>query len=166
MPSGGRLARDPVLSLTHGRVVTRARRRLLSVPESSFWLPTGSTTAIRAAAGGAAADGAQVARPFAEYGLTDEPRPGRPQTITDERWTRRSSRGSRRRRRSGALATRSMARDVGSHRPRSHRTWRALGCNPAADMEAVQGPGVRRNVREVVRLYLNPPERALVAVRK
>ena len=45
-----------------------------------------------------------------------------------------------------------------------HRIWRAFGlaAAPPADVEAVEGPVVVDKVRDVVGLYLTPPERAVV----
>ena len=98
-------------------------------------------------------------------GLADEPRPGAPRTISDARieevivktleetpvdathWS-----------------TRSMAKSTGMSQPTVSRIWRAFGLKPHL-MESFKlstDPQFVDKVRDIVGLYLNPPEGALV----
>ena len=99
-------------------------------------------------------------------GLADEPRPGRPRTIADDQveqvivatleqpppdhdthWS-----------------TRSMARQVGMSQTAISRIWRAFGLKPHLEQtwKLSADPQFIDKVRDVVGLYLDPPERALV----
>lgn len=98
-------------------------------------------------------------------GLLDEPRPGAPRTIADERveavivktleetpphathWS-----------------TRSMARAMGMSQASISRIWRAFGLQPhrAESFKLSTDPLFIEKVRDVVGLYLDPPERAVV----
>src|SRR5512132_412076 len=99
-------------------------------------------------------------------GLSDEDRPGRPRTIADERveavivktleepppnhdthWS-----------------TRSMARATGMSQTAISRIWRAFGLKPhlTETWKLSTDPQFIDKVRDVVGLYLDPPERALV----
>jgi transposase len=98
-------------------------------------------------------------------GLADEPRPGPPRTIADamiedvigktletkpEDATHRS--------------TREMARRVGLSQSAIARIWRAFELKPhrAETFKLSTDPFFVEKVRDVVGLYLNPPERAIV----
>ncbi|GAA1860043.1 IS630-like element ISMsm2 family transposase [Pseudonocardia ailaonensis] len=103
-------------------------------------------------------------------GLLDEPRPGRPRTVTDEQVERLVA---------DTLestpvdathwSTRSMAARQGMSQTTVSRVWRAFGLAPhksdtwklSKDPLFVD-PLFVDKVRDVVGLYLNPPERALV----
>ena len=99
-------------------------------------------------------------------GLSDEDRPGRPRTIADERveavivktleepppnhdthWS-----------------TRSMARATGMSQTAISRIWRAFGLKPhlTETWKLSTDPQFIDKVRDVVGVYLDPPERALV----
>jgi transposase len=99
-------------------------------------------------------------------GLADEPRPGRPRTIADEQveavivkaleqpppdhdthWS-----------------TRSMARATGMSQTAISRIWRAFGLKPHLEQtwKLSADPQFIDKVRDIVGLYLDPPERALV----
>jgi transposase len=99
-------------------------------------------------------------------GLADEPRPGRPRTIADEQveavivkaleqpppdhdthWS-----------------TRSMARATGMSQSATSRIWRAFGLKPHLEQtwKLSADPQLIDKVRDIVGLYLDPPERALV----
>jgi transposase len=105
---------------------------------------------------------------FAEYrldGLLDEPRPGKPRTITDEQVeevivkTLESTP-----REATHWSTRSMAREVGLTQSAVLRIWRAFGLQPHRQetWKLSKDPQFVAKVRDVVGLYLNPPERAAV----
>jgi transposase len=105
---------------------------------------------------------------FAEHrlgGLADAPRPGAPRTIGDEAVERlvaltleQAPRGATH------WSTRSMARRAGMSQTAVSRIWRAFGLRPHR-IEAFKlssDPAFVEKVRDVVGLYLAPPERALV----
>jgi len=105
---------------------------------------------------------------FAEYrldGLIDEPRPGKPRTITDEQVeevivkTLESTPKD-----ATHWSTRSMAREVGLTQSAVLRIWRAFGLQPHRQetWKLSKDPQFVAKVRDVVGLYLNPPERAVV----
>ena len=98
-------------------------------------------------------------------GLVDEPRPGGPRSVTDdqveavvvatlERTPRDSTHWSRA----------SMAAESGLSRSTVGRIWRAFGLKPhlADTFKLSADPLFIEKVRDVVGLYLDPPERALV----
>jgi transposase len=105
---------------------------------------------------------------FAEYrldGLIDEPRPGKPRTITDEQVeeviikTLESTPKD-----ATHWSTRSMAREVGLTQSAVLRIWRAFGLQPHRQetWKLSKDPLFVAKVRDVVGLYLNPPESAAV----
>jgi transposase len=105
---------------------------------------------------------------FAEHrldGLTDEPRPGRPRTVTDEQVeevivkTLESAPQD-----ATHWSTRSLAREVGLTQSAVLRIWRAFGLQPHRQQtwKLSKDPLFIDKVRDVVGLYLNPPERAVV----
>ena len=99
-------------------------------------------------------------------GLADEPRPGQPRKITDEQveevivktledkppdldthWS-----------------TRSMAKAAGLNQTAVSRIWRAFGLKPRVQetWKLSTDPQFIEKVRDIVGLYMNPPEHALV----
>jgi transposase len=105
---------------------------------------------------------------FAEYrldGLVDEPRPGKPRSISDEQVeevivkTLESTPQN-----ATHWSTRSMAREVGLTQSAVLRIWRAFGLQPhrQESWKLSKDPQFVAKVRDVVGLYLNPPERAVV----
>src|SRR5947209_5282386 len=105
---------------------------------------------------------------FAEHrldGLVDEPRPGRPRTITDEQVeeviikTLESTPKN-----ATHWSTRSMAAEVGLTQNAVLRIWQAFGLQPHRQetWKLSRDPQFVEKVRDVVGLYLNPPERAVV----
>jgi transposase len=98
-------------------------------------------------------------------GLSDEPRPGQPRKITDaeveevivktlETTPKDATHWS----------TRSMAAEVGLNQTAVHRIWKAFGLQPHRQdaWKLSKDPLFIEKVRDVVGLYLNPPERAVV----
>jgi transposase len=105
---------------------------------------------------------------FAEHrldGLTDEPRPGQPRKITDVKVeevivkTLETTPTD-----ATHWSTRSMATEVGLNQTAVHRIWRAFGLQPhrSETWKLSRDPQFIEKVRDVVGLYLNPPERAVV----
>jgi transposase len=98
-------------------------------------------------------------------GLVDEPRPGRPRTVSDEQVeevivkTLESTPKD-----ATHWSTRSMAAEVGLTQSAVHRIWRAFGLQPHRQQtwKLSKDPQFVDKVRDVVGLYLNPPERAVV----
>ena len=98
-------------------------------------------------------------------GLSDEPRPGRPRLITDDEIERvivktlESTPGK-----DTHWSTRSMAASTGMSQSAVSRIWRAFGLKPHAieTWKLSTDPLFVDKVRDVVGLYLSPPENALV----
>ena len=105
---------------------------------------------------------------FAEHrldGLSDEPRPGRPRTITDEQVDAVITKTLESTPRDAThWSTRSMAREVGLTQTAVSRIWRAFGLQPHRQdsFKLSKDPFFVEKVHDVVGLYLNPPERAVV----
>jgi transposase len=98
-------------------------------------------------------------------GLYDEPRPGAPRRITDrdvERVITTTLESIPR----GAThwSTRSLAQASGLSRSTIHRIWRAFGLQPhrVETWKLSKDPLFVEKVRDIVGLYMNPPDRALV----
>jgi len=98
-------------------------------------------------------------------GLTDEPRPGAPRTITDEqveqvivRTLETTPRGATH------WSTRTMAKAVGLSRPTISRIWRAFGLQPhrSDTFKLSPDPLLIEKVRDIVGLYIDPPAHAVV----
>ena len=98
-------------------------------------------------------------------GLVDEPRPGRPRTVSDcdvdEVITKTLESAPKD---ATHWSTRSMAAEVGLTQSAVHRIWRAFGLQPhrADTFKLSKDPQFVAKVRDVVGLYLDPPERAVV----
>lgn len=105
---------------------------------------------------------------FAEQrleGLSDEPRPGRPRTVTDEQveqlivTTLESAPAN-----ATHWSTRSMAAHLGMSQSAVSRIWRAFGLKPHLQdsFKLSKDPLFIDKLHDVVGLYLNPPEAAAV----
>ncbi|MGZ6576106.1 MAG: IS630 family transposase [Solirubrobacteraceae bacterium] len=98
-------------------------------------------------------------------GLLDEPRPGRPRTITDEQVeavvikTLESTP-----RNATHWSTRSMAAEMGMTQNAIARIWRAFGLQPHRQerWKLSKDPLFVDKLYDICGLYLNPPERAVV----
>jgi transposase len=98
-------------------------------------------------------------------GLLDEPRPGAPRQITDEavervvRWTLETKP-----REATHWSTRAMAARSGLSQSAVSRIWRAFALQPhrVETFKLSKDPLFIEKVRDIVGLYLNPPDKALV----
>src|SRR5680860_848795 len=99
-------------------------------------------------------------------GLVDEPRPGRPRTVDDLRVEEVIVKTLESRPPDGGThwSTRQMAKKVGLSQSTISRVWRAFGLQPhrQESFKLSKDPLFVEKVRDVVGLYLDPPERALV----
>jgi transposase len=99
-------------------------------------------------------------------GLSDEPRPGRPRTITDEQVEQVITKTLEEPppRQDTHWSTRSMARQVGLSQTAVSRIWRAFGLKPhlVQTWKLSTDPQFIDKVGDVVGLYLDPPQAALV----
>ena len=97
-------------------------------------------------------------------GLMDEPRPGAPRQITDEQIedvivrTLESTRGATH------WSSRDMAKATGLSHMTISRIWRAFGLKPhrTETFKLSPDPLLIDKVRDIVGLYLNPPDHAVV----
>jgi transposase len=98
-------------------------------------------------------------------GLVDEPRPGRPRTVTDAQVEEVIVRTLESTPKDAThWSTRSLARELGLSQSAVSRIWRAFGLQPhrAEGWKLSRDPQFVDKVRDVVGLYLDPPERAAV----
>lgn len=105
---------------------------------------------------------------FAEagvQGLHDELRPGRPRTIGDEQIARLISRTLRQQPKAAThWTTRLIAKDVAISKSTVQRVWNAFGLQPHRhrSFKLSTDPFFIEKLRDIVGLYLNPPENAVV----
>src|SRR3954470_1347066 len=98
-------------------------------------------------------------------GLTHEPRPGPPRTITDARVEEVVTKTLESKPTNAThWSTRGMARHTGLSQTAISRIWRAFGLKPhrAETFKLSADPYFVEKVRDVVGLYLDPPDRAVV----
>jgi transposase len=99
-------------------------------------------------------------------GLTDEPRPGRPRTVSDEQVERVITAALEQAPPGGDThwSTRSMARSAGVSQSTVSRIWRTFGLKPhvVQTWKLSTDPQFIEKVRDVVGLYMSPPQNALV----
>jgi transposase len=98
-------------------------------------------------------------------GLLDEPRPGAPRTHSDAAVERLITKTLETRPRAATQwSTRSMAKAVGMSRSTVARMWRACGLQPhrSEPFKLAADPLFIEKLRDMVGLYLHPPQRALV----
>ena len=98
-------------------------------------------------------------------GLLDEPRPGAPRSIMDADVERVVARTLETMPRDAThWSTRAMAQASGLSQSAISRIWRAFGLQPhrTETFKLSQDPLFIEKVRDIVGLYLNPPDKALV----
>jgi transposase len=99
-------------------------------------------------------------------GLSDEPRPGRPRTVTDEHVEQVIAATLEQAPPNGDThwSARAMARSEGMSQSAVSRIWRASGLRPhiIETWKLSADPQFIDKVRDVVGLYMSPPENALV----
>jgi transposase len=98
-------------------------------------------------------------------GLHDEPRPGKPRSISDEDVERVIVKTLEQQPSNAThWSTRSMAQATGMSQSAVSRIWRAFGLKPqqAEAFKLSPDPQFIDKVRDIVGLYLNPPEAAVV----
>jgi transposase len=98
-------------------------------------------------------------------GLLDEPRPGAPRKISDSRIEQIVTLTLESKPKGATQwSTRDMAKRVGVSAMSVSRVWRAFGLKPhrSESFKLSPDPLLVEKVRDVVGLYLNPPEKAVV----
>ena len=98
-------------------------------------------------------------------GLSDEPRSGQPRKISDAKVEEVIVKTLETAPKDAThWSTRSMAAEVGLNQTAVHRIWKAFGLQPHRQdaWKLSKDPQFIEKVRDVVGLYLNPPERAVV----
>jgi transposase len=98
-------------------------------------------------------------------GLADEPRPGAPRRISDAQVEAVITRTLETRPAQGThWSTRSLAQEMGLSQTAVSRIWRAFALQPhrVESFKLSADPFFVEKVRDIVGLYLNPPDRAIV----
>jgi transposase len=98
-------------------------------------------------------------------GLVDEPRPGTPRTISDAQVEEVIARTLESKPKNAThWSTRSMAKTLGLSQTAVVRIWKAFGLKPhlAETFKLSTDPLFIDKVRDIVGLYLDPPQRAIV----
>lgn len=98
-------------------------------------------------------------------GLLDEPRPGAPRTVTDDKVEEIVVKTLENKPTDAThWSTRLMAREVGVSQNTVVRIWHAFGLKPHMEdtFKLSRDPLFIEKVRDIVGLYMDPPERAMV----
>lgn len=98
-------------------------------------------------------------------GIYDQLRSGRPRTIADENIARLVSKTLKRKPQNAThWSVRSMAEEVGLSKSTVQRVWRTFGLQPHRQkhFKLSTDPFFVEKLRDIVGLYLNPPENAVV----
>jgi putative transposase len=98
-------------------------------------------------------------------GLYDELRPGRPRPISDERVAQLVRKTLKTKPQAGThWSIRQIAAQTGVSKSTVHRIWQAFGLQPhrQKQFKLSSDPFFVEKVRDIVGLYLNPPENAVV----
>ena len=98
-------------------------------------------------------------------GLYDELRPGRPRPISDERVAQLVRKTLKTKPKDGThWSVRQIAAETGLSKSTVHRIWQAFGLQPhrQKQFKLSSDPFFVEKVRDIVGLYLNPPENAVV----
>ncbi len=98
-------------------------------------------------------------------GLYDELRPGRPRPISDERVAQLVRKTLKTKPKNGThWSIRLIAEETGLSKSTVHRIWQAFGLQPHRQkyFKISTDPFFVEKVRDIVGLYLNPPENAVV----
>jgi putative transposase len=98
-------------------------------------------------------------------GLYDELRPGRPRSLEDERLATLIRKTLKTKPRGGThWSCRTMAQEIGVSKSTVQRVWNAFGLQPHRSryFKLSNDPFFVEKVRDIVGLYLNPPEEAMV----
>ncbi len=98
-------------------------------------------------------------------GLHDDLRPGRPRSISDEKVATLVRKTLETKPKDGThWSLRMMARETRLSHPTVHRIWQAFGLQPHRQrhFKFSTDPFFVEKVRDIVGLYLNPPEKAVV----
>jgi putative transposase len=98
-------------------------------------------------------------------GLDEALRPGRPRTIADERVALVVRKTLKTKPKNGThWSVRSMARETGVSLKTVHRIWQAFGLQPHRQrhFQLSTDPFFIEKVRDIVGLYLSPPDKAMV----
>lgn len=98
-------------------------------------------------------------------GLYDELRPGRPRPISDERVAQLVRKTLKTKPKAGThWSIRQIAAETGLSKSTVHRIWQAFGLQPHRQrhFKLSNDPFFVEKVRDIVGLYLNPPEKAVV----
>jgi transposase len=155
-----------------GRVGARRRTAQALALRSRIVLACAGGASVSAAAGDLGVSRTTVAKWRSRFlvgrleGLGDEPRPGRPRTVSDEQVERVITVPLEQQPPKGDThwSTRSMARSTGMSQSAVSRIWRAFGLKPHViqTWKLSADPQFIGKVRDVVRLYMAPPQDALV----
>ena len=98
-------------------------------------------------------------------GLYEESKPGGPRLISDEQVARLIRKALNKKPKNGTHCTcRSIAKEAKLSKSTVHRVWNAFGIQPHRQkhFKLSTDPFFVEKVRDIVGLYLNPPDKAMV----